>query len=291
MDRRIALVTGATFGLGEVTARELARQGLHVVVVGRSQQRLDEAGARIRAVVPDASLDAIVADLSVIAEAKRAALTFRAKYDRLDVLVNNAGAIYDERQLSRDGLELTFALNHMGYFVLTHHLLEVLEKTGTPARRARIVNLSSGAHQMARRGLDFEDLGFERRRYTAMASYGASKLMNLYFTYELARRLAARGVNVTVNAAHPGAVASGFAAGYRGLGGALFRLFRPLMRTPEKGAETQLWLATSPQVEGVSGKYFASSREARSSAVSHDPAAQARLWQLSETLMQKHGGA
>ena len=268
MKGKIVLVTGATSGIGRVTARELARQGAKVVVVGRDPGKLDGIKREIGA-------DAIRADLQLLAEARRAAAEFRARYARLDVLVNNAGALFGERRLTSEGLERTFALNHMAYFVLTTALLDVL-RVSAPAR---VVSVSSEASRGGR--IDFDDLQMERR-YLGIRQYCNSKLMNLLFAFELARRL--QGTGVTSNALHPGAIASGFAMQDAGWYGVLTRIARPFLIGEEKGARTTIWAASEPSLATVSGKYFVRRREKRPPRAALDGAAARRLWDESEKI-------
>jgi NAD(P)-dependent dehydrogenase (short-subunit alcohol dehydrogenase family) len=277
MPDKVFLITGATAGIGLVTARELARTGATVVGVGRNPEKSAAVTKQIREQTGNPNVEFLLADLSVQKQVHALAQTFRERYARLDVLINNAGAVYLKRQETADGLELTFALNHLSYFLLTHLLLDRL-KASAPAR---IVNVASRAH-IRTPGLDFNDLQ-NRRGYVGLNVYNESKLCNVLFTQELARRLA--GTNVTVNALHPGVVATNFFLN----NGLLGQLARPIINlisiSPEDGAKTTLYLATSPEVEGVTGKYFDDrQREIPSSQASYDRAAQLRLWQVSEQL-------
>lgn len=277
MNKKVYLVTGATAGIGLVTARELARTGATVVGVGRHPEKCAAVAKQIREATRNPNVEYLLADLSVQKQVRALAQTFRERYTRLDVLINNAGAVYLNRQETADGLELTFALNHLSYFLLTNLLLDLL-KASTPAR---IVNVSSRAHIRAA-GLNFNDLQ-NRRGYFGMNAYSQSKLCNVLFTHELARRLA--GANITVNALHPGLVATNFFLN----NGLLGQLARPILKLismrPEEGAKTSLYLATSPEVEGVTGKYFDHhQREVPASKAASDRAAQLRLWQVSEQL-------
>ncbi len=269
---KVVLVTGATAGIGQVTARELARKGANLTIVGRNPAKLTTVAEQIKAQTGNSHVETILADLSTHAGVQQVAYEFKKRHTRLDVLVNNAGAIYMNRQLSSDGLEMTFALNHLNYFHLTNLLLEVL-KASAPAR---IVNVSSDAH----RGqvLDFDDLQGEKS-YSGMTIYGRSKLMNLLFTYELARRLEGKGV--TVNALHPGFVATGFGKNNGKLMSVVMTLISPIAKTVEDGASTSIYLAASLEVEGVSGKYFTDKRPVESDPASSDQAVAARLWDLS----------
>jgi retinol dehydrogenase 12 len=268
---KVILVTGATEGIGRVTAERLAGMGTQVIILGRNPSKTAAVAAAIRQST-GARVEVLVADLSILAQVHGAAQEFLAHHNRLDVLVNNAGAIFTSRQVSADGYEMTFALNHLGYFLLSMLLLDTL-KASAPAR---IVNVSSGAHQVA--SLDFSDLQSEKS-YTAFGAYGRSKLANIYFTYELARRL--EGSGVTANCLHPGFVATNFGASNGGIFRPIFRLGQIFALSPEKGAQTSIYLASSPAVDGVSGKYFDRKRAVASSSVSYDREAAARLWAIS----------
>ncbi|MDB5353482.1 MAG: dehydrogenase, short-chain alcohol dehydrogenase like protein [Planctomycetota bacterium] len=300
MAGKICLVTGATAGIGEVTARELARRGATVVVVGRSQERCEATVEAIRRDTGNDAVEFLRADLSSQEEVRRLAKEFLDRHDRLDVLINNAGALFATRRESVDGIEMTFALNHLAYFLLTNLLLDTI-KASAPAR---IVNIASDAHEMVK-DFDFDDpqgrsryrrLGADGQsklaiaRYTflapfahpALVQYAQSKLANLLFTYELAGRL--EGTGVTVNAVHPGFVATNFTAG-NGLFGWFMRRWASLLAmSPENGAKTSIYLATSPEVDGVTGQYFAKQKPIASSPASRDESAARRLWQLSEEL-------
>ena len=268
------MVTGATSGIGAVTARELARLGGTVVLVGRHPGRCGRAVERIRRAGGQG--EALVADLSSQDQVRRLAERFTSRHRRLDVLVNNAAAYFSRRQLTADGLEATFALNHLSPFLLTLLLLDPLRASAS----ARVVNVSSVAHEG--RELDFEDLQ-GGRRYERLEAYGRSKLAQLLFTYDLARRL--EGERVTVNALHPGTVATHLGADKGWLTVRVRNVLRRGMLTPEQGARTSVHLASSPRVEGVSGRYFVHDcREVRSSEASYDLAAAARLWRISEDL-------
>lgn len=274
MHGKTCLVTGATDGIGKKTAEALAAQGARVVIVGRNPEKTTRVVEEIRTLTRNEQVDGLVADLSVQAEVRRLAGEVLARYERLDVLVNNAGGVFMRRELSQDGIEMTFALNHLNYFLLTNLLLERL-KASAPAR---VVVVSSGAHLAAK--LDFNDLQGERS-YQGWVAYSRSKLANLYFAYELARRL--KGTGVTVNALHPGFVATHFGLNNQKWG-KLFRVSQLLALRPEQGAETSIYLASSPEVEGVTGKYFDRKRPVKSSAVSYDEAAARRLWEISLAL-------
>ena len=275
IDGKVALVTGATNGIGRVTARELARMGARVLLVARDRARGESTAAEIREASGGRAPDVLLADLSSRAEVRRLAREVRGRTPRLDLLVNNAGAIFAERELSADGLEMTFALNHLAYFLLTLELLPLLER----GLASRIVNVSSVAHR--RGSIDFDDLQGERG-YSMWRAYQQSKLANVLFTRELARRLAGRGV--TTNALHPGAVASGFGRNGRGFFSRLVVLGAPFLASPEKGARTTLHVATAPELKGVTGRYFSGCRERTPSRAARDDDAALRLWQISENL-------
>jgi NAD(P)-dependent dehydrogenase (short-subunit alcohol dehydrogenase family) len=276
MQDRVVLITGATSGIGLVTAEALARRGATVVMVARDAQRAEDHVQRIRATANNPRVTFLLADLSSLASVRAVAADFRARYPALHVLVNNAGAMFARRADTIDGYEMTFALDHLAPFLLTNLLLDEL-KASAPAR---VVTVSSGAHQGAH--IDFDDLMYTRRRYSFMGAYGQAKLANVMFTYELARRL--DGSGVTANALHPGFVATGFAKN----NGPLYRVgmsvIRPFALTPERGAETSIYLASSPDAAGISGKYFAKCKPVASSVESYDQAAQRRLWEISEQL-------
>ena len=277
MQGKTALVTGGTTGIGLVTARALAEKGAAVTIVGRNPQRGEQAARAIRAEVPGAEVRFERADLSLLDESRRLARNISESIDRLDVLVNNAGAIFSRRRVTADGLEATFALNHMSYFLLTNLLLNRLRA----AEAGRIVVVASVAHRRAR--LDFDDLQCERR-YSARVSYSRSKLANVMFAYALARRL--EGSPVTVNALHPGLVASRFGSN----NGWLFRnALKLAFRASgaigvEEGAALNIRLASDPALDGATGRYFSDGREVPSSPASLSVEDQERLWAVSEAL-------
>jgi NAD(P)-dependent dehydrogenase (short-subunit alcohol dehydrogenase family) len=275
MTSKLCMVTGATNGIGKVTALELAKMGASVIVVGRSAEKTETVVKAIQQVSGNPNVEAMIADLSAQAQVRELAAAFKQKHDHLDVLVNNAGAIFLRREESVDGIEMTWALNHLNYFLLTNLLLDALQR----APSARIVNVSSGAH--ASGTIHFDDLQFTRRG-SMMATYPQSKLANVMFTYELARRLT--GTKVTANVLHPGLVGTGFAANNGGLLRIGIAIAKPFMLSPEQGAQTAIYLASSPEVEGVTGKYFVKCKPRKSASASYDEAAQRRLWEISEQM-------
>ena len=275
---KVALITGATNGIGAVTARELARQGARVFVHGRSQTRIDATLDAIRQAVPAADVRGVKADLSDLAQVRALADTVLAQTDRLDVLVNNAGMMLMHEERSADGYEWQFAVNHLSHFLLTHLLLEMIQQTAAEAGEARIVNVSSDAHKGAH--IHWDTFGKSGKGFGA---YSQTKLANVYFTYSLARQLA--GTGVTVNAIHPGFVATGFGrTGNPGYMNMAMRLMAPFARSPEQGADTLIYVVSAPELKGVTGKYFTNRKAVASSKVSYDENEQRRLWDLSEEL-------
>ena len=276
MVEKIFLVTGATDGIGRVTALKLAQTGAKIILVGRNAAKGERVIAEIKRVSGNAEIEFELADLSSQQDIRALAKRLDDRLPHLDVLVNNVGAWFDRRAMSPDGIEMTFALNHLGYFLLTGLLLETL----TRAPAARIVNVSSMAHRG--RQIDFDD-SQGAANYSGWRAYQASKLANILFTYHLAEKLADRGVSV--NCLHPGFVASKFAHNNGGWLKWMMIIVQQLVAiNEEKGARTSAYLAMAPEVAGVSGKYFVKSRVAESVAVSHDSDVQARLWRLSEEL-------
>jgi NAD(P)-dependent dehydrogenase (short-subunit alcohol dehydrogenase family) len=272
MKGRVCLVTGATSGIGKATARAVAGMGATVAVVGRNPAKTQAVVDEIRQATGNPDLDLFTADLSVQQQVRVLAESILARYPRIHVLINNAGAVNRTRRLSADGIEMTFAVNHLAYFLLTNLLLDRL-KANAPAR---IINVTSDAHKGAK--IPFDDLQSERR-YRGFRVYGQSKLANILFTYELARRL--EGSGVTVNCLHPGVIATGFGHNDGGLLSLGLRLVRPFLKKPEQGAGTSIYLASSPEVEGMSGQYFVDKKPIKSSSASYDEAAARRLWDIS----------
>ena len=275
MTGKVCLVTGASSGIGFETAKSLADKGATVVTVSRGSGSGEQKTETIRRQTSNRQVHFMPADLSSQAEIRRLTEAFKEKFDRLDVLVNNAGMFVQERETTVDGYELTFALNHLAYFLLTNLLVETVEQSAP----ARIVNVSSGAEAGGK--VHFDDLML-RQNYSGWKAYGQSKLANLLFTFELAKRLANKGV--TVNAMHPGFVATGFGQDASGIMSGVMSLVRPLARSPEKGAETAIFLASSPEVAGVTGRYFKDKELLEPSKAARDEVTQLRLWHVSEEL-------
>ena len=269
MKGKVVVITGATSGIGQIAAESLAGLGARIVQVARDKSRGEAALERLRQRAPGVAHSIYYADLSRLAQMKQVAAQIAAAEPRIDVLINNAGALFASRQVTEDGLELTFALNHMSYFVLTHGLRERL--AASPP--ARVVNTSSDAHKGAR--LDFSDLQ-SARGYSGFKVYGRSKLCNILFTRELARRLA--GTGVTANCLHPGFVATRFGDQSGGALSFAVRAAKVFAISPEKGAETITYLASSPDVAHVSGKYFYQCRAKTPTHEAQDDDAAQRLW-------------
>jgi NAD(P)-dependent dehydrogenase (short-subunit alcohol dehydrogenase family) len=275
MKGKVCLVTGATSGLGKATAKALAAQGATVVIGCRNREKGEVVKQEIAQATGNSSLDLMVADLASIESTKKGAADFLARYPKLHVLVNQAGLYVNERKVTSEGMETMFVVNHLSYFLLTNLLLEAL-KAGAPSR---IVNGSGGIEAAGK--IRFEDLQFEKK-WSSMAALAQSKLGNFLFTYELARRL--EGTGVTVNIMQPGGVKTELGKGQGGFFGFMMRMMRPFFLTPEQGADTLVWLASSPEVQGVTGKYFVKRIEKQSSARSHDKELAARLWKTSAEL-------
>jgi len=278
---KVAVVTGGNSGIGKEAAIGIARQGAHVVIAARNAAKAAAAVAEIETRADaHGRIETIPIDLASFASVRAFADAFTARHDRLDVLLNNAGLVLRKRAVTVDGHETQFQVNHLSHFLLTNLLNDALARSAP----ARVVNVSSYAHQTARKGLDFDDLDWERRRYRGFAVYSATKLMNLLFTRELARRSDAGAL--TANALHPGFVGSNFAReGDLGLLGTIgMPLARPFAISSEKGALTSIYLASSPDVEGITGQYFVKGRAVKPAAPALDDAAAARLWEISEKL-------
>jgi retinol dehydrogenase 12 len=276
MHEKICLVTGATSGIGAVTAHQLAERGATVAVVGRNPQKCEATVRDIRHRTSNDQVGFLVADLADQRAIHELAETFKRQYPRLDVLINNAGGLFMTRQESPDGIEMTLALNHLSYFLVTHLLMESLRQ----APAARIINVASNAHYKAR--LHFDDLE-TKSGYSGFAVYGRSKLANILFTYELARRL--QGSDITANAVNPGLIATNFGSNNGWLTRLIVRgIVHRFAASPEEGARTPVYLATARAVAGITGCYFAHEQPVHSAPDSYDLLAAERLWQVSEQL-------
>ncbi|MFB3042685.1 MAG: SDR family oxidoreductase [Nitrososphaerales archaeon] len=276
MSGRVCMITGTTSGIGKATALGLAKMGATVIMVARNEADLRVAIDDIKEKTANESIDLIVADLSSQESIHRLAEDFRNKYQHLHVLINNAGLTAEHKTLSVDGIDTLFAVNYLAPFLLTNLLLDVL-KVSAPSR---IVNVSSDGHKFGR--IDFDDIQSKKR--SAIGAYGDSKLALNLFTYELARKI--KGTGVTANALHPGVVATNIGSHDSSpfITRFIWKIFKVFMSSPDKGAQTSMFLASSPDVDGVSGKYFVKSKETRSSKESYDESVGQRLWQVSEEL-------
>lgn len=277
----LALVTGATSGIGKVTALELARQGFHVVLLARNATKAARTRQELQQLAwPGRRIDVLLCNLSDLSQVRRAAEEFSQRYAQLDVLVNNAGLVFGaEREISANGHEMTLATNHLGPFLLTSLLFEKLRQS--PA--ARIVNVASMAYQFAKP--DFNDLD-ATRHYSPMRAYANSKLFNIMFTQELARRLRAAGIhNVTTNSLHPGVVASNFGSNSTWFTRAFYKVAAPFMTSSEEGAQTSIYLASAPEVVDTSGGYFVKKRPEAVKSGYNTPENARLLWQKSEQLV------
>lgn len=277
LNKKICLITGATSGIGKVTAQELANQGATVVINGRNLEKCQNTINYIKKITGNTKVDFILADLSSQNEVRKLADQFKNQYNKLDILINNAGVILGDRQDSVDKIEMTFAINHLSYYLLTNLLLNTI-KTSAPSR---IINVSSAIHSWA--SINFEDIE-SKKGYNGMNAYSQSKLANILFTYELARKLGKS--EVTVNTMHPGLVATNLGANMNGQDGKSWRSFIQTGISPEEGAQTILYLATSPKVENITGKYFENKKAIPSSKESYDIEVAKKLWKLSAELVQ-----
>ena len=275
MSGKVVLITGGTSGIGKAAATALATMGAEVVVTGRNRERGETALEEIRREAGSEKVSLMLADLAVQSEVRGLADEFVNSHDRLDVLVNNAGVVLTERTETPDGLEATLAINHLAPFLLTNLLLDLLKKSAP----SRIVTVSSEARRGSK--IDFDDLHSEKH-YKGFGVYGMTKLANILFTYELAERL--RGTGVVANCVHPGAVSTNFAQNNRGPITLLFRALKPFMRSPEKGADTIVYLAVAPEAGWMTGKYLADRKVISSAEDPHDVLGQKRLWEESEKL-------
>lgn len=272
-EEKVVLITGATDGVGKQTALKLAKEGYHIVMMVRSKARAEQTIAEIKQESGNKKVAYILVDLTSLAQVRKAVAEFLAAYPRLDILINNAGLIVPDKQITADGFEQSFEVNHLSHFLLTHLLLDRIKQSP----QGRIINLSSEGHRMAK--FDADNFNAEKN-YSSLGQYCFTKLCNIYFTNELAARL--KGTNVTVNAVHPGVVRSSFAGTMdKGLLKPLFAISRLFMISPEQGAATSVYVATAPGLNKVTGRYFKDSKEKRSSALSLNVSNQKLLWDYS----------
>ncbi len=281
MKDKVCLITGANSGIGKITAIELAKKGAKIVMVCRNPQKAEEARKEIIEKSKNDSVDILLADFSSQKQIKAVAEEFKQKYDRLDVLLNNAGFIAgSKRETTEDGYETTFAVNHLGYFMLTNLLIDPLKATPS----ARVISVSSAAHYFSR--LDLDNLQLEKG-YSSIKAYALSKLCNILFARELAKRLA--GTNITSNCLHPGGVATNFASDSTPFFKFLFSIGKPFLISAEKGAETSIYLSSSPEVANVSGEYFDKKRIKKTSSAASNQENMKQLWELSTEMTHLQG--
>jgi len=278
MKDKIVLITGATSGVGKETARELLKQGAQVVMLVRNTRKAEQVRDQFLKDNASAKVSIIECDLASLQSVRNAAGQIKKDFSKIDILINNAGAIYSRRLESKDGYELSFAMNHLGHYLLTTEILDII----TATKDSRIINVSSEAHRMGK--LDFDDLMADKK-YRAFKVYGDAKLANIYFTYELARRL--EGTGTTVNALHPGVVRTHFGNDFTGLWRLGFLMYKPFSLSPVKGAITSIYLASSDDVKTITGKYFKKKKAIRSSGISYDKDIAERLWSVSEKLVNQ----
>lgn len=275
MEGKICIITGANSGIGKATAIGLAKMDATIVMMSRNKDRGEEAQKEIIGFTGNKKVDLILCDLSSQESIRKFVSEFKNKYQKLHVLINNAGVMLSKRLISVDGFEMNFGVNYLAPFLLTNLLLDVLKKS-TPSR---IINVSSAAHKMAK--MDFDDLQSEKKKYTLFKIYGASKLALMLFSYELSRRL--EGTSVTVNSLHPGVANTNLGQDQSSFSKGFAKLF---FKKPEKGAETSIYLASSQEVEGITGKYFAKKQQKQSSKESYNEDYAKRLWELSTEMTQ-----
>ncbi len=276
LDNKIVVITGANSGIGKEAAVALAEKRAHIVMVCRNEERGEAARQEIIYRSDNEQVDLMLCDLSVQADIEKCGLAMREKYSHIDVLLNNAGGFFTKRRESADGLEMTFALDHMGYFLLTHYLLDLVKKGTTK----RIINVSSEAHRIPK-SIPWDDLQHEQS-YSSMQVYGEAKLYNVYFTQKLAQLLETDGI--TVNALHPGFVASKFGSGQGILMQVVWGLLRPFQISEKKGAQTSIYLASSPEVEQVTGRYFEKQQQSETTALAENQENIDRLWEVSKDI-------
>lgn len=276
INKKIALITGPTSGIGKVTALELAKRGFNLILLARNAKKADALQIEIG---DQAETSFVQCDLSDLADVQKAVEQIHANHSRIDVLVNNAGLMMDHEEFSKQDIEMTFAVNHIGHFLLTNGLIDLLEA----GKDARIVHVSSGAHQFGKFRIDQL---VKPDKFSAWTTYGNSKLANILFSNELAERLQPLGI--TSNALHPGFVATSFGSGVSGLGNILMWLARPFAKSPQEGASTSIYLASSPEAASFTGKYFDDSKPKTPSKDAQSKFLATKLWELSEELVKDY---
>ena len=276
MNKRIALITGPTSGIGKVTALELAKRGFNLILLARNPKKADQLQLEIG---DKAETSFVECDLSSLASVQRAVEQIRSNHSHIDVLINNAGQMMDHEEITLDGIEMTFAVNHVGHFLLTTGLIDLLEA----GKDTRIVHVSSGAHQFAKFRTDQL---VKPDKFSAWTTYGNSKLANILFSNELAARLQPLGI--TSNALHPGFVATSFGSGFSSLGNIVMWLIRPFAKSPQEGAQTSIYLATSSEVSSTTGKYFDGCKSKTPSKDAQSKFLATKLWELSENLVKDY---
>lgn len=274
--KKIALITGPTSGIGKVTALELAKRGFDLILLARNPKKADELQLEIG---DKTETSFVECDLSSLASVQRAVETVRANHSHLDLLINNAGGMMDQEEITLDGIEMSFAVNHVGHFLLTNGLLDLL-KAG---KDARIVHVSSEAHRFGKFRIDQL---VRPEKFSSWGTYGSAKMANILFSNELAERLKPEGI--TSNAVHPGLVATGFGSGASGISGILMLLARPFSKSPQEGAQTSLYVATSPEIFGVTGLYFKDMKPIKPAKEAKSKFLATELWKLSEDLVKDH---
>lgn len=273
----VVIITGANSGMGKATSTELAKTGAHVIMACRDQTRGEEALKEVRMQSGNNQVVLMICDLASLSSIRKFCEKFKSNYNRLDVLINNAGVILPGRHETKDGFELQFGVNHLGHFLLTHLLLDLMIASAP----SRIINVASGAHKIGK--IHFKDVNLNTN-YRLWRAYGQSKLANILFTYELANRL--KDTNVTVNCLHPGAVATSMGINREtGFGTFITKLVKPFFQTSEQGAETAVYLATSNEVNNETGHYYFRKKPIKSSKRSYQPELQKKLWELSEQMV------
>jgi NAD(P)-dependent dehydrogenase (short-subunit alcohol dehydrogenase family) len=276
MNGKVVMITGANSGIGKETAIELAKMGANIIMVCRSRERGEKALEEIKEMANSKKIELLIADLADQSSIRMMVERFKKRYDKLHVLINNAGVMLTKRTTTSEGYESTFAINHIGHFLLTNLVLDML-KASSPSR---IINVSSSAHKFAK--LNFDDIDNEQK-YRGFRTYANSKLFNILFSYELARRM--EGTGVTVNTLHPGVIRTNLGKNNnKKLIKLMSTIFRLFMRSPKKGARTTVYLASSPDVEKVNGKYFVNRKPKKSSNISYEKTLQNKLWEISANL-------